>query len=81
MLATYNYPILDIFWSIFMLFGFLLLLFLVAWCLWDSFRRHDHGGLAKAAWVVVLIFVPIIGILAYIITKPGPGSGRMRASY
>ena len=29
----------------------------------DVFRRHDIGGLAKAAWVVFVIVLPFLGVL------------------
>jgi Phospholipase_D-nuclease N-terminal len=35
-----------------------------------NFRRTDHTGLAKAAWTVFIIFVPIIGVLVYMIVRP-----------
>ena len=36
----------------------------------DNFRRSDHGGVAKAIWTVFIIVVPVIGIIAYITTRP-----------
>ena len=36
----------------------------------DNFERRDHGGLAKALWTLFILFVPVIGVLAYIITRP-----------
>lgn len=34
----------------------------------DIFRRHMSGW-AKAAWVIVIIFLPFLGILIYLITR------------
>jgi hypothetical protein len=36
----------------------------------DNFRRKDHSGLAKAMWTVFIIFLPVIGVLAYIVARP-----------
>jgi hypothetical protein len=36
----------------------------------DVFRRDDIGGGMKALWIIVLFWIPFIGILAYIITRP-----------
>jgi hypothetical protein len=47
----------------------------------DVFRRDDiHGGM-KAVWIIVLFWIPFIGILAYIITRPKatPQDVRMMA--
>ena len=50
-----------------------------AWVIWiwllilvlsDNFRRHDHSGFAKAAWTVLVIFLPLIGVLAYMVSRP-----------
>ena len=38
----------------------------------DLFRDHDLSGGAKALWVVFVVFLPLIGILAYFIVR---GSG------
>ena len=36
----------------------------------DNFRRRDHSGLAKAGWTLLVIFLPLIGVLFYMITRP-----------
>jgi hypothetical protein len=35
----------------------------------DIFRRHDIGGGKKALWLVFILFVPFIGVLAYLIAN------------
>ncbi len=37
----------------------------------DVFRSHDLGGVAKAIWIIVLIFMPFIGVLIYLIARGG----------
>jgi hypothetical protein len=44
-------------------------IFLVVWTLLQIFRRQDLSGWAKAAWVVFVIFIPLIGVLAYLISR------------
>ena len=34
-------------------------------CFIDIFRRHDIGGVHKAAWVVFIIVIPFLGVLVY----------------
>jgi len=60
----YNYPLLDIFWTMFLFFCWALWIWLVCWILIDIFRS-DLGGWKKAGWTVLVILVPLIGVLAY----------------
>ena len=69
-MLAYDFPLLGVFWSLFMFALFILWIFIVIWCFVDNFRRRDHHGLAKALWFLFIVFVPIIGVLAYIITRP-----------
>ncbi len=36
----------------------------------DVFKRDDLSGWAKAGWVLLLFWLPLIGILVYVLTKP-----------
>jgi hypothetical protein len=42
--------------------------FLIA-ILSDVFRRHDISGGKKAVWTVFIIFLPLVGALAYVIVN------------
>jgi Short C-terminal domain/Phospholipase_D-nuclease N-terminal len=35
----------------------------------DVFRRHDISGWAKAGWTLFVIFLPLLGVLIYLITQ------------
>jgi hypothetical protein len=35
----------------------------------DLFRRNDVSGFAKALWVIAFILIPLIAVLAYLITQ------------
>lgn len=71
MLANTNYPILDAFWTMFMIFAFVIWFWLIIMIFMDIFRSHDIGGVAKTLWVVFVIFLPILGILVYLIARGG----------
>jgi len=43
----------------------------------DLFRRHDVSGWSKAIWIIALIFVPYLGVLAYLIFQ-GKGMAERR---
>jgi hypothetical protein len=60
-----GYPLLDVFWTILLFFCWVLWIFLVIWVLIDIFRSRDIGGWAKVGWTLFVIFIPLIGVLAY----------------
>lgn len=60
-----GYPLLDVFWTIFLFFCWVLWIFLVVWILMDVFRSHDISGVAKAGWTLLVILVPLFGVLMY----------------
>ena len=37
----------------------------------DIFRSHDLSGGAKALWFVFVLFIPLIGVLVYLIARGG----------
>src|SRR3954453_4208620 len=53
MLAT-SYPLREVFWAMLIFFAFVIWLWMLFVVIGDIFRRHDIGGLAKTAWILVL---------------------------
>ncbi len=70
MLIAYSYPLLSVFWSLLMFALLVLWIIIVVWCFIDNFRRRDHHGVAKGLWFLFIVFVPVLGVLSYIITRP-----------
>ena len=66
-MLAYQYPLLDLFWTIFMVFAFVVWIWVLIAIFTDLFRSHDIGGFAKAMWVLFIIVLPLIGILVYLI--------------
>jgi hypothetical protein len=64
-----SYPFLDIMWTMFIFFAWVIWIWLLAIVLADNFRRTDHSGWAKAGWTLFVIFLPLFGVL-YMITRP-----------
>lgn len=64
--------------SLFSIFIFVLWLWLLMTVFGDLFRRHDVSGVAKVAWVVLLIVLPYIGVFAYLLTQGGGMAERSR---
>jgi hypothetical protein len=70
MLVAADYPFLDVFWTICIVFLWVIYVWLLIMVLWDNFARRDHSGWAKAGWTLFIIFTPLLGILVYMITRP-----------
>ena len=70
MLIADSYPFLNIVWTMFIFFAFVIWISLLVMILVDNFRRTDHSGLAKAGWTLFVIFTPLIGVLVYMIARP-----------
>ncbi len=70
-MLAYDYPVLSVFWSIFMFFAFFVWIWLLIVIFGDIFRSRDMGGWAKALWVLFVVFIPLIGILTYLIFRGG----------
>ena len=79
MLLADSYPFLDIMWTMFIFFAWVIYIWLIIMVLGDNFRRSDHSGGAKAGWTVLIIFAPLIGILIYMIARPKTADAQMRA--
>ena len=65
-----DYPFLNIMLSMLVFFAWVIFIYLLILVLADNFRRTDHSGLAKAGWTLFVIFVPLIGVLVYMIARP-----------
>lgn len=64
------------FWNLFWLLAiFLPLMFLWAFGLVDVFFRRDLSGIAKVVWVIVILWIPVIGLLIYFLTRPAESEG------
>lgn len=65
-----GYPLLNLFWTMLILFCFAVWFWLLILIFGDLFRR-DMSGWAKAAWTVFLIVLPYLGVLAYLVSQGG----------
>jgi ABC-type multidrug transport system fused ATPase/permease subunit len=69
--SSYSYPILDAFWTIFMIFLWVIWLWVLITIIIEIFRSHDLSGWAKALWFIFILFLPLIGVLVYLIARGG----------
>lgn len=63
-----DYPLLDVIWTTFVIFLWILWFFLLFKIITDIFRSDDNGWV-KAAWIVFVIILPFLGVLVYVIAR------------
>ncbi len=76
MLAT-SYPFMDIMWTMFIFFAWVIWIYLLIMILSDNFKRRDHSGWSKAGWTLFVIFLPLVGVLVYMVTRPAEDTALM----
>ena len=68
-LADSYYPALSVFWTIVEIFLWVLWFWILITVLIDLFRSSDLSGFAKAMWFLFVLFIPLIGVLMYLIVR------------
>jgi hypothetical protein len=66
-----NYPLLNVFWTILEIFLWVIWFWVLITVFIDIFRSHDLSGVSKALWFVFVLFIPLIGVLVYLIVRGG----------
>ena len=69
--SSYSYPVLGAFWTIFMIFLWVIWFWVLITIFIDLFRSHDLSGWAKALWFIFILLLPLIGVLVYLIARGG----------
>lgn len=56
-------------------------LFLILWvrAVIDVFRRGDLTGAGKAAWAIIMLILPFIGLLMYMLLRPSDAQIAQRS--
>jgi membrane protein implicated in regulation of membrane protease activity len=76
--SSYSYPLLGAFWTIFEIFLWVLWIWILIYVFIDIFRSHDLSGWGKALWFLFVLFIPLIGVLVYLIARGGKMQERAR---
>ena len=71
LVASSSYPLLNLFWTMFEFFLWVIWIWILIMVFIDIFRSHDLGGFAKALWFLFVLFIPLIGVLVYLIARGG----------
>ena len=75
-----EYPLMEVFLSIFYFFIFFVWILLIFNVFVDIFRSSDLSGFAKTIWVIVVIVFWILGPLIYLIVRGGKMHERAAAA-
>jgi hypothetical protein len=73
-MLAYDFPILGLFWTMFIFFIWVAWILLVIRVFVDIFRS-DMGGFSKAVWSLFVIVLPFLGVFLYLIAH-GDGMAR-----
>ena len=72
-----DYPLLEVTWSMFIFFAWVIWIWLLIMVLADVFGRRDLSGWGKAGWTLFVIFLPLLGVLTYMIVRPADEDALM----
>ncbi|MFD5662887.1 SHOCT domain-containing protein [Streptomyces hirsutus] len=72
---AYDYPLLGAFWTMLMLFLWVMWFVLLFRVIVDLFRDDELSGWAKTGWLVFVILLPFVGVFVYVVAR-GRNMGR-----
>ena len=64
-----DYPFLDIVWTMFIFFAWVIWFWILITVFADIFRRHDTSGVGKVLWMIFVIVLPFLGVFIYLIAN------------
>jgi len=67
--SSYSYPLLGAFWTIVEIFLWVIWIWILIYVFIDIFRSRDLSGWGKALWFIFVLFIPLIGVLVYLIAR------------
>lgn len=77
MLVAAEFGVGEVLWAIFWFSVIAVWVMLVFTIFGDIIRNKDLSGVAKAAWAVAIIFLPYLGVLAYLVAHGDEMSYRI----
>jgi hypothetical protein len=67
--GSYSYPLLGIFWTILEIFLWVIWFWILITVFIDIFRSPNMSGGEKALWFLFVLFIPLIGVVVYLIVR------------
>jgi ABC-type Fe3+ transport system permease subunit len=68
-LIAYDYPFLDVFWTMLIFFCWIIWFWLLITVFIDVFRRRDTSGFSKVLWIIFVIVLPFLGVFIYLLVN------------
>ena len=68
----------DFLWSLFVIYFMVIYFIMLFRVIFDVFRDATLSGVAKAGWLIFILIVPLIALLAYVITRGAGMADRDR---
>lgn len=62
-------PLLDLFWTMLMIFLWIAWIWVLIMVISDIFRDHTTSGWGKGFWILFVVAIPWLGVLVYLIAK------------
>jgi type VI protein secretion system component VasK len=69
MLLAADYPFLDVLWTMLVFFLWVSWFIVLFHVVGDIFRRRDASGAKKTIWLLFVLFLPFLGVFAYLIAN------------
>jgi hypothetical protein len=69
MVVAADYPFLDVLWTMLIFFLWIMWFWLLIKVFADVFRRRDLSGWGKTGWLILVIFLPFLGVFVYLISQ------------
>lgn len=80
MTLAYDYPLLDVFWTMLWIFLWVIWIFLLVRIIVDIFRDDTMHGWGKAGWLIFVIVLPFLGVFVYLLAR-GKGMGKRETEH
>lgn len=69
MILAFDYPLMDVFFTLLYIALWVVFLLTLVHVVADVLRSQDMRGLTKAVWLVVILFLPFVGVMTYVILR------------
>ncbi|MEU5237335.1 SHOCT domain-containing protein [Streptomyces lydicus] len=64
-----DYPLLNAFWTMCLIFLWVMWFFLLFRIIGDIFRSSDLNNWAKTGWLVLVLVLPFLGVFIYVLAR------------
>jgi hypothetical protein len=75
-----DYPLLELFWTILIIYAFIFYLVVLFRVVGDLFRDRASSGWAKTGWLILLLILPILGVAIYLVARGSAMAEREHAA-